>query len=322
MRRAIILAGGAGTRFWPLSRAGRPKQLLKLLSEKTLLEETMDRIRPVVDSVAVSTGADLADTIKKVTDAELIVEPSRQDTAAAIGLCAIRYDPEDILIFLPADHAIHTSDAFQDTIMKAVEKAAKGMTVIGIRPTRPDTAYGYLEPGEEDRVASFREKPDIGTARKYIEEGYLWNAGMFICRQSVLMDLFQKHAPEIHEKLMEIKKTGDVQSIYPTMPRISFDYAIMEKAESVYLVQATFGWNDIGSFDALGEVLPGKNVVLDGKLIDIGSAGNVVHSKKTVALVDCKDMVVIDTEDALLVCPKSSVQQIKDVVKQVDETLR
>ncbi|MFW5746708.1 MAG: mannose-1-phosphate guanylyltransferase, partial [Nanoarchaeota archaeon] len=293
------------------------KQLLKLASDKTLLEQTMERVQPVVDSIAISTGRHLEDPIRQVApDVQLIVEPDRRDTAAAIGLCATQFDDEDVLVFLPSDAYIHPAERFHEAIRRGVELAQQGITVIGIDPTHASTAYGYIETGEDDRVVAFREKPDEQTAKRYLHEGYLWNAGIFMVKVSILMDLFARHAPQIHEKLLRIRQQDDWEDIFMEMPKISFDYAVMEKAEDVYYVPAEFYWNDIGSFDALSDILQGENAVLDGDVIQMDSSGNVIHTNKTVALIDCKDLVVIDTEDALLVCPKSSVQKVKQLVEE------
>jgi mannose-1-phosphate guanylyltransferase len=324
MIRAIILAGGEGTRFWPLSRAHKPKQLLKLFSDKTLLEETVARVESIVDSVAISTGKNLEEPIRGIfPEVKMIVEPARRDTAAAIGLCASQFDDDDILVFLPSDSYIDDVEKFQEAISIAIERATDGVVVVGIKPTYAATGYGYIEPGDDWKVNSFKEKPDKNTAEMYLREGYCWNAGIFVCKVSIMMELFSTYAPEIYEKLIEIRKTGDIDGIYPTIEKTSFDYAVMEKAEKVYYVPAEFKWNDVGSFDALSEIIDDKNVVLEGNVIEIDSKNNVVHAGKTVALIDCENLVVIDTKDALLVCPKSSVQKVKHLVeKDVDEKLR
>lgn len=322
MIQGIVLAGGSGTRFWPLSRKSKPKQLLSILSDVTLLEETIGRLAPVVDNVSVSTGKALQREIKKIIPNNLIVEPCMMDTAAAIGLCATQFDEEDVLVFVPSDHHISPAKKFHQTIERAIKKAKDSIVVIGIKPTFASIAYGYIQPGEKSKVKSFREKPKKATASRYVKNGYLWNAGMFIVKAGVLLNEFKKYAPDIHEKLMEIKKGKSIKNVYEQIRKTSFDYAIMEKTDNVKYVKATFDWSDIGSFDALAALKGGKNTVMDGNIIELDSSENIVHSKKTVALIDCNNLAIIETKDALLVCPKSSVQKIKKVVQQLDDSLR
>jgi len=311
MIHTVILAGGSGTRFWPLSRENKPKQLLKLFSNKTLLEETIDRSLLFSDEVHISTGKNLEAPINDLgTGCKLIIEPCRRDTAAAIGLCMTKFNDEDTIIFTPSDAYIKEADKFAETIKKSIELAQSAITVIGITPNRPATAYGYLEV-DGTKVNSFREKPDEETAKRYVNEGYLWNAGIFVVKVSVLRSLFEEFEPEISAKLNKIKKTGDVDNIFPTIKKISFDYAIMEKANEVNFVPANFYWNDVGSFDAVGEVIGGENTTINGEIQTLDSTGNIVYSKKRITLIDCEDLVIIDTDDELLVCPKSSVQKIK-----------
>lgn len=322
MIRTVILAGGAGTRFWPMSRNNKPKQLLSLFSEKSMLEETIERSKPFSDSISISTGENLREPIENLkTECKLIVEPCRRDTAAAIGLCATQFDENDTLVFLPSDAYIKENDLFAETIEEAVKLAEDAITVIGIKPNKVATGYGYLET-KDNSVVSFREKPDEDTAKEYVEKGFLWNAGIFVVKVSTLMNSFKEFEPEIYEKLLQMKETGDVENIYPTIKKISFDYAVMEKAEKVNFVPAKFYWNDVGSFDAIHEVVGESNVVMNGEFEKVDSEGNVVSSKKTVALVDCEDLIVIDTDDVLLVCPRSSAQKVKDIANQVDDSLK
>ncbi|MGM5483973.1 MAG: mannose-1-phosphate guanylyltransferase [Nanobdellota archaeon] len=322
MIATIILAGGAGTRFWPLSRKDKPKQLLKLFSNKTLLEQTIDRMQSISDNIVISTGKHLEKQIKEqVPEKELIVETERRDTAAAIGLCATRFDDEDILVFLPSDAYIDDNEKFRNTIKKAIEKSEEAITLVGVEPDRPATCYGYIEPENNEAIKSFREKPDKDTAKKYIENGFLWNAGIFVVKASIIKDLFRQHEPEMLEKLEKITK-DNIDEIYPTLKKTSFDYAIMEKAEKINYVKADFYWNDIGSFDALTDIIEGKNAIIKGDVKEIESKGNIISSDKTVALIGCNNMVVIDTKDALLVCPKEKVEKIKQMNEKIEEELK
>jgi mannose-1-phosphate guanylyltransferase len=324
MIRAIILAGGSGKRMWPLSREKRPKQLLNLFLEKSFLAETISRFEPIVDSVLISTGKNLEKEIHAVLPKEkLIVEPERRDTAAAIGLCAVQFDEKDTLVFAPSDHFIEPVEKFRETIKKAAALAEKekAIVVIGVKPTGPATIYGYIEPDKKNKnkVLSFREKPTKEIAEQYVTDGYLWNAGIFVCNAGVMLDLFKMHAPDIYEELLKIKNGGSVESVYPNIRKISFDFAVMEKNRSVFYLPADFYWNDIGGFPAITEVVKDENVVMNGKFIELESRGNIVNAEdknKTIALIGCNDLVVIDTKDALLVCPKSSAEKIKKLVEE------
>ncbi|MAH49496.1 mannose-1-phosphate guanylyltransferase [Candidatus Pacearchaeota archaeon] len=316
MIKGIILAGGTGTRFWPLSRPDKPKQLLPLISDKTLLEQTITRLQPAVDNMYISTNPNLAQIMKNIVNTEFILEPEKRDTAAAIGLCAINFEADDILVFIPSDAHVYPDEEFQKTIKQAINLADSDIVVIGIPPANPATAYGYLEVGQENKVISFKEKPDKETAVEYVKKDYLWNAGIFVVKVSTLLSLFKEHAQNIYDDLLKIKQGQPIEKIYPLIEKISFDYAIMEKAKNVKYVKATFSWSDLGSFDTLEEFIQGENKIINGELLHINSKGNIVHSNKKIALIDCQDLAIIDTDDVLLVCPKKSSQKIKDLVKE------
>lgn len=325
MKHAIILAGGSGTRFWPLSRKNKPKQLLTLASKQTMLEDTIQRVKPVVDDITISTTTLLEADIKKVTPAShIIAEPCRRDTGPAIALAMRGREEGDVLAYLPADAYIRGADEFRKTLEQAMTQAQQqdGIIVIGVKPDKPSTAYGYIKPGPDGAVERFTEKPDEEKAKQFIKEGCLWNAGIFVVRVGVLRGLFKQYAPEILEVLDRMQSEEDVKKLYEEMPRISFDYAVMDHAKNVHYVEADFYWNDLGSFDALPEIIEGENTVLSGELIAEDSAGNVVSSQKTVALIDCEDLIVVDTEDALLVAPKSSAQKIKGLQEKLPDELK
>jgi mannose-1-phosphate guanylyltransferase len=324
MIQGIVLAGGSGKRLWPLSREKKPKQLLKLFLEKTFIESSVSRISSVADKVSISTGQTISDEIKQILpNINLIIEPDRRDTAAAIALCATQFDSNDILVFTPADAYISPDYEFTRTIKNGINLVEKenGIVVIGIKPTFPSTQYGYLEPANDrsTKIVGFKEKPNEETAKKYFSKGFLWNAGIFISRAGEILDLVKSCEPEMYADLIKIKNGGNINSIYPTLKAISFDYAVMEKAKNVRYVPATFSWNDIGNFSAISEVVRTRNVSMGGKLIEKDSLGNIVStfdSKKSVALLGCEDLVVIDTPDALLVCPKKFSGQIKKFVEK------
>ncbi len=322
MIRGIILAGGSGKRLWPLSREKKPKQLLKLFQSKTFLEESVERLLPIVDTVSISTGKNLVEEIKEfIPNARLIVEPERRDTAAAIGLCAINFKWDDVLVFTPSDAYITPTKEFQDTIKTAIKFAEDkgGIIVVGIKPTSPSVNFGYLKLGLGNKVEKFCEKPTNEIATKYVASGYFWNAGIFVAKAGVILDLIEKYEPEIYFDLIKIRKGASPEEIYPNIKKISFDYAVMEKAEKVFFVPASFYWNDVGSFNAIGEIVKDKNVVMNGNLLELNSSGNIVSttdSKKSIALVGCSDLVIIDTPGALLVCPKSMSDLIKKFVEE------
>jgi len=322
MIQGIILAGGSGKRLWPLSRENKPKQLLKLFQDKTFLEKSVERLLPVVDSVFISTGKKLVDEIKGILpNARFIIEPERRDTAAAIGLCAINFKKNDMLVFTPADAYIDSNEKFGETIKSAIELATQkeGIVVVGIKPSFPCIGYGYIKPVLGKKVEKFCEKPTLELAEEYVKKGYLWNASIFVASAGVILELFKIHAPEIYFDLMKIKHGEEVESVYPKMKKISFDYAIMEKAKNVFFVPATFYWNDVGGFNSISEIVKEKNVIMGGKLLELNSAGNVVSTsvpQKTIALIGCNDLVVIDTPDALLICPKSMAEGIKKLVEE------
>lgn len=325
MRAGIILAGGSGKRLWPLSREKKPKQFLKLFMEKSFLESSVERLIPCVDEIFISTGKNLEKQTKAFfPNTKLIVESQRRDTAAAIGLCASKFNENDVLVFVPADAYIKEKKLYEKNINDAINLAQKNdsIVVVGIKPTKPETCYGYIETTGKSKVLSFKEKPSKEKAQEYLEKGFLWNAGIFVCRTKVLMNLFEKHANDIYEQLVKIKNSKNpktIDDIYTTIRKISFDLAVMEKARDVLFVQASFYWNDVGGFPALSEIIREKNAVMGGKLVEIESKGNVISSQnreKVIALIDCQDLVIIDTNDALLVCPKSSSQKIKKLVEE------
>ena len=330
MNRAIILAGGSGKRLWPLSRKDNPKQLLKLFSNKTLIEESVDRISPIVDSVTISLGKNIQSVTRKVLPkVNFIVEPLMKDTAPAIGLCAVSFDENDILIFTPSDAYITPKEKFQSTIKEAILLAEEKdcIVTIGINPNRAADCYGYLEPDEKiaGKVKSFREKPSMNMAQVFVKSGFLWNAGIFVCRAKVLLNLFKEHAPDIYALLLKIKEGGNVEKIYSKMEKISFDFAVMEEAKDVYFVPAQFFWDDVGGFESIHKLLGENNSIINTNLIEENSKNNLVCSnlKKTIALIDCEDLIVVDTKDVTLVCKKSSASKIKSFVEEkVSEELK
>lgn len=331
---AVIMAGGSGTRFWPASRARRPKQLLPLGGgERSLLAETVQRIAPVVpiERVLVVTAASLRDATRRelpaLPEANILAEPAPRNTAPCIGwanrVIGAR-DPEALVVVLPSDHHVANEAAFVETVKKAIELAkVRDLATIGIAPSRPDTGFGYIEKGAAIAeggfdVARFVEKPDLERAKEYLATGrYLWNGGMFFFRVGSMDQAIRAHMPELAKGLDSMGEEN-VTSIFPTLPSISVDYGIVEKIEQgrIGVVPGDFGWSDVGSWesawelaqkDEAGNALPSDAVAVDAR-------GNLVRAKKMVALVGVDDLVVVETDDAILVMPRKRAQDVRAVV--------
>jgi mannose-1-phosphate guanylyltransferase len=344
---AVILAGGSGTRFWPASRRLLPKQLLPLAgaSEEPLIAATVRRIEPLVPAtrVWIATGAHLmsatARALPDVAPAHFLAEPVPRNTAPCIGLAAAtiaRTDPEALVMVLPADHHIADEAGFRGFLERALEAADDGwLTTIGIVPTRPETGYGYIQLGDPisqgvHAVARFVEKPNRERAQEFLEGGrHLWNAGMFFFRASAMRDAIAKHLPAMADGLRRIDEAaarGDearaIAEIFPTLQSISIDHGLMEKAERIAVVPGSFGWNDIGSWevtwemstrDAQGNALPQDSIAVDARnnLVKDLSSG---AGRKRWALVGVNDLVIVETEDAVLVIPRERAQDVRLVV--------
>jgi len=335
---AVIPAGGAGTRLWPLSRAGAPKFLLDLTgSGRTLLQQTLDRLAPLVgDRALVVTGARHRDAVCGQLDlpaAQVVGEPSPRDSMAAIGMAAAmleRDDADAILGSFAADHVITDEDAFRACITEAVAVADTGVIVtLGIQPTGPSTAFGYLRLGDPvggfataRAVRSFTEKPDAATAAEYLATGeYRWNGGMFVTRAAVLLDELAREHPDLAAGLRAIAADpAEMAARWPALTKIAIDHAVAEPAAArgmVATVPGSFGWDDVGDFASLGALLPGDGVKVLGdrdRVLALDSTGLVATAGRTVAVVGLDDVVVVDTGDALLVTDRAHAQQVKAVV--------
>ena len=334
---AVLLAGGSGTRFWPLSRAKRPKQFLSLATEKTLLAETAERVQGLAEHEWVVCGRDHAAAVREALPGlppnHLVVEPAARNTAPAIGLAAVevsREDPSATLIVLPSDHHIAKPDAFREALRTAVRVAEGGdLVTLGIPPSRPETGYGYLRRGAEREkgvypVEAFVEKPDAATAEKYLRDpAYSWNAGIFVFRADALLEAIREHLPAVHEALSRIARDpAALPEAFPRVPSISIDYGVMEKAKRIALVDpGPIGWSDVGSFAALSEVRPldAHGNALSGDALAIDSNGCVVLSEggRLVAAVGLHEVCVIDSGDAVLVVPKDRAQDVRKVVDEL-----
>jgi len=352
----VILAGGRGTRFWPLSRKRRAKQLLALDGKQTMIQQTVSRLLPVAPANRfwVFTNEDLQAAIKrqvpKLHKRQVVAEPVGRNTAPAIGLAAfllLRSDPHAVLGMFPSDHVIADENHYRDAIMRGVMIAAAGenIVVLGIRPTRPETGYGYIEAGTNAdnvlRVRRFTEKPDAQRASEFVATGnYYWNSGMFLWSASTLASALLEHLPKTAAVLQEIaasygtrKFESTFRRLYPACENISVDYAILEprsakgeQASNIFCLPADFGWNDLGSWTALHEHHVGKanpvdrNVIRSGGSFSLDGGGNYIHAPgKFVATVGVSDLVVVETKDALLITTRERAQDVGKIVNYLDE---
>ncbi len=338
----VIMAGGSGTRFWPLSRAAKPKQFLPLTSNKPLITETLLRLKGLAPSknVRVVCGITHAAQVRKalpvLPKANVVVEPQARNTAPAIALATLhvtRVNHEGIILVLPSDQHVADVPAFQASVHEAIRMAREGSIVtLGITPTRPETGYGYIKlgaplSGTARSVAAFVEKPDVATAEQYLSSGqYLWNAGLFVFRADVMWKAFEKLMPDVHAALTAMRKAPKAKEAavlkreFLKMPSTSIDYGIAERASNMVVVPSSCGWSDVGSFNALPEVRPtdaNGNVVSGKETIVIDSKGCVVlgEAGRVVAVVGMTDVVVIDTGDSVLVLPKNKSQDVRKVVE-------
>jgi mannose-1-phosphate guanylyltransferase len=342
--QALILAGGSGTRFWPLSRKRRPKQLLALEGERTLLRDTLERLQPLVgpESVWVCTTEALAEEIRRdlpeVPPEQILLEPEGRNTAPAIGW-SVRSMPEGarrgVVAVLPADHRVGDPAAFRQALERAagvVEREDRVMT-LGVVPHRPETGYGYLElepGGEADgvrRVRRFVEKPSAENAARFVESGnYLWNAGIFVFRGTTFLDVLARVQPELSRGLEEIAASPErVRELYGRLPADSIDYAVMEKLDSISTVPLECGWSDLGSWEALDEVLPKdeRGNSLRGDALAVDARGNLLFADEgTIAVVGVEGLVVVRTGDAVLVLPKERSQDVRKIVAELNERKR
>jgi mannose-1-phosphate guanylyltransferase len=338
---AVLLAGGSGTRFWPLSRAKRPKQFLGLVTGRSLLQETHDRIAPLCapDRTWVVCGADHAEAARAALPAlepsHVLVEPAARNTAPAIGLASIRVmrdDPDALLLVLPSDHHIADAERFRQALQTAAAVAQHGdLVTLGIRPTRAETGYGYLRRGPERSpgvfaVEAFVEKPGAAAARSYLEDPrYSWNAGIFVFRADAYLDALRRHMPAVHAGLQQISlEPARAAEIFPRLPSISVDYGVMEPESSstrrIALVSAEdIGWSDLGSFAAVAEVreLDARGNALSGDALALDCSDCVVLSEggRLVAALGLEGICVVDTGDALLVVPRARSQDVRAVVE-------
>ena len=343
---AVIMAGGSGERFWPLSTPECPKQFLRLVDGKSLLRKTVDRVGSLIpiDRQIVVTGEQHASLVRRdlpdLPEANLICEPVGRNTAACVGLASLfieRRDPDAVLVILPADHHIPHATAFLGSMEIAIQtaRARKGTVTIGVKPDRAETGYGYMQIGPEiDRgvhaVLEFREKPDEETAKRYLEAGnFFWNAGIFVVQNGTIQQLIRTHLPGHWSKLEQIRSVVEtaeygkvLAEIYPTFQKISMDYGVLEKADNTYMVYGRFQWDDLGSWTALDRVFARDeedNVVI-GRHVGFNTSNCIIYGEegKVVATIGLRDVIVAETKHGLLICPKSRAQDIRELLKKIE----
>jgi mannose-1-phosphate guanylyltransferase len=344
------MAGGTGTRFWPLSKKRKPKQFLNLFSDRTLIQETTDRLEGFIPQsrAMVITNKDyrdlVADQLPDIPDEFIIGEPVAKNTAPCIASAAavlLRKDPDAVMMVMPADHQIQNRQALHSVLQAASKTALEedALVTIGIEPNRPETGYGYIRrEGSQQfkknelsvyKVKNFTEKPGAETASEFLKSGdYLWNSGIFVWKASTIVKAFQKYLPDLYKHLDKLMNSGfsggDMDEFYYSCPGVSIDYGVMEKAEDVYVIPADFDWNDIGSWKAVHE-LAGKddngNALLGENVITEGVKQTLVHSKsgKLITLVGVENIALVETDDSIMVLNLDKAQDVKKVVDKLNE---
>jgi mannose-1-phosphate guanylyltransferase len=349
MRHAVIMAGGTGTRLWPLSQSSRPKQLLKLVGGKSLLRQSYERLRAILEpeQIYVITVAKhlklVADELPELGEDNLFGEPVGRDTVNAVGLAAAiihQRDPDASMGVFTADHIINPIESFARSVTKGydvVDAHPDALVTFGIRPTGPHAGFGYVHRGADVgdqvfEVQEFTEKPNIAVATQYVSTGeYYWNSGMFTWRTGTILGEIEKHLPSSHRGLMECGRVWDtpkrdqlVHAIYPDLLKISIDFAVMEKAERVLVVEMNCQWVDVGSWTALEQVVGGDadgNVTVARNTINLGSRGNIIvcEDDHLIATIGVDDLVIVRSKNATMICSKRDAQGIKELVAKVQE---
>jgi mannose-1-phosphate guanylyltransferase len=352
MLYAIIMAGGSGTRFWPKSRRNRPKQLLKLFGEETMLQQTVRRIEPLVppERIVIVTGADQADSTRSqlpdLPAANIVAEPCPRDTAACVGLAAWivrKANPEATMIVMPADHVVQPAATFLETVRAAtlvIQEDPTTLVTFGIKPTRPETGYGYIERGElvearkaiaVHRVVQFREKPDPDTASQFLAAGnFVWNSGIFLWKARTILDELQRHRPQLAAALARVGETVGtprydevIADEYPRMERAPIDKAVMEKAANVRVLEVRYDWNDVGDWRSLADLLPrdDANNAIQGNVIASQTKDSIIISDDggLIATLGVDDLVIVQSGKATLIARRGQLDKLKGLVESLGD---
>lgn len=349
---AIVMAGGRGERFWPQSRASHPKQLLRLIGNLTLIEQTVERLKPLVplENIIIITNHDyiapMRSLLSRVPPGNIIGEPVGRDTAPCVALAAAlvksRGGDDAIMMMMPADHVIRDTGALVRVLEDSAVVAAGSDSIltIGVTPNYPSTGYGYIQCGDEipgDRTTrfykseGFKEKPDLKTAENFVKAGcYKWNSGMFVWRLATIMQALEAHSPELYGMAQRLAVAGRSGSLdaelmveYEKCPKISIDYAVMEKVDNVIVAECSFDWDDVGSWTALRNQIRASesNNVVRGLFTGLDAKNCIVvgEPQHLIAAVDVEDLIIVQTEDATLICNAKSAQRIKELVNKISE---
>jgi mannose-1-phosphate guanylyltransferase len=344
---ALIMAGGSGTRLWPRSRQRLPKQLLDLLGSETMLQATVNRISPLIprEHIFIVTGAEYLPTIREQVPAlpleNIIVEPLSKGTAPCIGLGALhirRQVADGVMVALPADHLIHDATGFCRAVKVAARVAQDGYLVtLGIKPDRPETGYGYIKRRRPLRaignhtvyeVEKFVEKPDEAKARRFVRSGrYYWNSGIFIWTLSTILNELHCYLPDLYDKLMTVdaawgtdEMNAVAEKVWPQIRPVTVDFGVMERAQRVAVVPVDIGWSDVGSWATIHDLLPAdtNGNVVAGEHIGLDTTGSLIcGGKRLIATIGVSHLIVVDTEDALLICSRDRAQEVKEIVERL-----
>lgn len=338
------MAGGRGERFWPKSRLKKPKHLISIIGKEPMLVQTINRLKAIVplENIFIITNKEQREAVvelcSELASSQIIAEPIGRDTAAAVGLAKVlvkQKNPKGVFAVLPADHVINDVENLENCLVSGFEIASKNnvLVTIGIPPTQPSTAYGYIKKGDSEgvfyKVDKFVEKPNLETAKGYLASGdYFWNAGMFIWSVSTLEIALKQYCPELSEGLASLEASTYLEAaltaLYPQLPKISIDYALLEKANNVVTIPASFDWDDVGEWPAIARHndFDSNNNVISGNAVITEGSNNIIVNEEghLTALIGVDNLIVVQTKDATLICHKDKAQDIKKLLKQVSET--
>lgn len=343
----VIMAGGSGTRFWPLSRQKTPKQLLNLSGKKLMINETIERISQVIDTqnIFIVTNEKQGNKMKcsvgeRISSNHILCEPSARNTTACIGYAAfeiVKKYGDGIMCIFPSDHYIKNQEEFSNILRKAIDVAENSdrLVTIGIKPTFPSTGYGYINydrisEQEVHDVIRFVEKPNLDIAKEYVACGqYAWNSGMFIWKASTILNNIERFLPKVFQYLKKIADSMNtenefetINNTYDSIPSISIDYGVIERSDDVVVILGDFGWNDVGSWDNLGVIynVDDNGNVIKGEQVNINTKNCISYAdKRLIATIGIENMIIVETDDAILVCHKDQAQNVKDVVEQLQK---